>query len=62
MHGYHFFKRKSLVRAFQPTLTSRVVYLNRRCQQYHFLKIQGSVLRKITIDLLYFRDVCDVIL
>ena len=29
--GYHFFLRKLLVRAFQPPLTSRVVYLNGRC-------------------------------
>ena len=26
--GYHFFKRKSLVRAFQPSLTFRVVHVN----------------------------------
>ena len=32
--GYHFFQWKSLVRAFQPLLNSRVVYLNRLYWQY----------------------------
>ena len=29
--GYHFLQWQSLVTAFQPPITSRVVYLNRRC-------------------------------